>query len=201
MRVFIQVGALSLAALAAGCGGPLDETVSAKNPAALASWRARIATGSNADHRRRVEEAFQEIRAAVAAERERKRVLGQPFGAGSDAVDLLVAERVHGLRVRELLQLGGEMRVRRLGAELAGLEEAVAKNAQLVTRPGDLESRHHLDGLRERQQVRVQKYREDLAAAERELAPLLAASARRLLGAEEIPIVSTPDEAPQLIRK
>jgi hypothetical protein len=192
--------ALALAVLAAGCGGPLDQKVSARNPAALASWRAQIAGGSSAAHRQRVEAALQEIRMRVAAERERQRLLGQPIAPGAEAIDLALAERVHGRRVGELLQLGAELRVRRLAAELAGLEEAMAKNAQLVTRPGDLASRHHLDGLRDRQKARVEKYREDLAAAERELAPLLQqAGGRPLLGPEDVPLVSTPDERPQLL--
>ena len=70
------------------------------------------------------------------------------------------------------MKIGYELRVRRLKEELAGLEDAMNKNAQLVTRPGDYESKHHLEGLRDRQAARVQKYRDDLAAAERELVSL-----------------------------
>ena len=116
-------------------------------------------------------------------------------------MDIALAERVNGRRVGEMLQLGSELKVRRLSTELAGLEDAMNKNAQLVTRPGDLESRHHLDGLRDRQKVRVDKYREELAAAQKELAPLLQASGRRLLEAEDIPVVNAPDDAPQLLKK
>ena len=201
MRPFIALLASGLAALLAGCGGPLDQKVSAKSPAALASWRANIAGSSSAEHRRRVEDALQEIRMAVAAERERKRILGQPIAPGAEAVDIALAERVNGRRVGEMLQLGSELKVRRLSTELAGLEDAMNKNAQLITRPGDLESRHHLDGLRDRQKVRVDKYREELAAAQKELAPLLQASGRRLLEAEDIPVVNAPDDAPQLLKK
>jgi CRISPR/Cas system CSM-associated protein Csm2 small subunit len=61
------------------------------------------------------------------------------------------------------------------------LEEAVNQNADLVTRPGDTESRRHLDELRGRQLARVEKYREEIAATERELAPLLAKTGHRVL--------------------
>ncbi|MBL9202146.1 MAG: hypothetical protein JNL39_16665, partial [Opitutaceae bacterium] len=54
---------------------------------------------------------------------------------------------------------------------------------------------------RDRQKARVDNYREELAAAEKELAPLLAASGRRLLGPEEVPLVNAPEEAPQLLKK
>lgn len=201
MRAFLATALIGSAALLCGCGGPMDQTVSAKSPAALASWRANVAGGSSVEHRRRVEDALNEIRMAVAAERERKRILGQPITPGAEAVDLALAERVNGRKVGEMIQLAGEMKVRRLATELAGLEDAMNKNAQLVTRPGDLESRHHLDGLRDRQKARVEKYREDLAVAERELAPLLQASGRRLLGPEDVPLVNTPDEGPQLLKK
>lgn len=202
MRAPIAVTLLALAPLLGGCGGPLDQKVSAKSPAALASWRANVAGSSSAEHRKRVEDALHEIRMAVAADRERKRILGQPITPGAEAVDVALAERVNGQRVGDMIQLAGEMKVRRLTSELAGLEDAMNKNAQLITRPGDLESRHHLDGLRDRQKARVEKYREELAAAERELAPLLAAAGgRRLLGPEDVPLVNAPDEGPQLLKK
>src|SRR5687768_5152942 len=77
--------------------------------------------------------------------------------------------------------------------ELAGLEDAMNKNAQLVTRPGDLDSKHHLEGLRDRQGVRVEKYHADIAAAESYLAPLIQKSGRRLLetsigSSEQLPL-------------
>ncbi len=203
MRSFLGFFLVVCGAGLAGCGrsDPLQATVSARTPNALATWRAHIASDSNAAHRQRVEDALQEIRMAVAAERERKRILGEPITPGAEAVDVALSERVHGRRVGEMLQLAGELRVRRLTAELAALEDAINKNAQLITRPGDLESRHHLDGLRDRQKVRVEKYREELAVAERELAPLLQASGKRLLGAEETPVVNAPDDMPQLLKK
>jgi hypothetical protein len=86
--------------------------------------------------------------------------------------------------LREVVQLGYELRIARLTSEMAGLAEAMRKNANLITRPGDLESRHHLDGLSERQAVRVGQYRADLAAAERELASLFAVTGRRFLDSD-----------------
>ena len=70
------------------------------------------------------------------------------------------------------MRIGYELRIRRVREELTGLEDAMSKNAGLVTRPGDYESKHHLEGLRDRQLIRLQKYRDELAAAERELKAL-----------------------------
>ncbi|MEO6245847.1 MAG: hypothetical protein ABIQ12_10470, partial [Opitutaceae bacterium] len=65
-------------------------------------------------------------------------------------------------------------------AELAGLADAVDKNTQLLTRPGDTEARRILDELRARQMTRLKNYREDLTVAERDLAPMLKTRGRLL---------------------
>lgn len=183
-----------LVAGGAGCGSrdPLEQVISAPTMGRFAAWRSHLASDSNRANLRRTEEALQEIRLSVAAERELKRQMGERVDGGSEAIDEGVRQRVDGRRWREVLQLGYELRVRRLKQELAGLEKAMNQNAQLVTRPGDLESKHHLEGLQERQQVRVEKYRADLAAAERELDPLLAKTGRRQLETTS----ETPDEMP-----
>jgi hypothetical protein len=191
--------ALALLVGATGCApaDPLERIVAARTPDRFATWRAHITSDSSRETRRSVEEALQEIRLSIAGERELKRAMGEPVVGGSEKVDEAVRQRVDGRPLREVLQLGYELRARRLKEELAGLEDALSKNAKLVTRPGDLDSRHHLEGLRERQLVRVEKYRADIAAAERELAPLVAKTGRRLI---ESP-TDTPDEMPVPIEK
>jgi hypothetical protein len=183
-----------IALSAAGCAprDPMERIVSVPSTGRLAAWRSHLASDSSAETVRRVEEALQEIRLSIAGERELKRQMGERVEGGTEAIDEAVRQRVNGRRLREVMQLGYELRVRRLKEELAGLEKAMSKNAQLVTRPGDLESQHHLEGLQQRQQVRVEKYREELAAAERELEPLLIKSGRRLIE----PRSDTPDEMP-----
>lgn len=165
------LGAVGVVALLVGCAprDPFEQVVSAPTPIRFAAWRAGIASDAGADTRLRVEEALQEIRASFAAERELKRRLEEPVVRGTLMLDEAVRNRVNGQRLRDVLRIGYELRVGRLREELVGLEDAMGKNAQLVTRPGDLESKHHLEGLRDRQLVRLQKYRDDLAAAEREL--------------------------------
>lgn len=169
-----------LFALAACQRDPLDRKVSAATPTAFAVWRSGVDSDTGIEVRRRVADALFEIRLKIAGDRELQRLTDAETRAALSIDDALRA-KVDGRLLREVVQLGYELRVARLTSELAGLEEAMRKNANLVTRPGDIESRQHLDGLRDRQAVRVTQYRADLAAAERELAPLLAASGRRLL--------------------
>ena len=161
---------------------PLDRVVSVPTASRFAIWRSSVASDSSAATRQQVEAALQEIRIDAAADRQRRRILGEPVQAsGTEEVDEAVRSRVDGRPLREVVQLGCELRLRRLTNELKALEEAVDQNAQLVTRPGDGESRRHLEELRGRQLARVEKYREEIAAAERELAPLLAKTGRRVL--------------------
>ena len=167
----------------AGCDSrdPLERVMSVPTVNRLAAWRSHVASDYNVETVKRIEEALQEIRLAITGEQELKRQMGEKVTGGSDAISEAVRQRVDGRTLREVLQLGFELRVRRLKEELAGLEDAMSKNAQLVTRPGDLESKHHLEGLRDRQTVRVENYRADIAAAERQLAPLIEKTGRRLL--------------------
>lgn len=164
---------------------PLERKVSAGTPTAFSVWRSGIDSDSGPDLRRRVQEALTEIRLKVSGDREIERLKGDQAARPASSLDDELRARVDGRLLREVVQLGYELRQRRLEAELAGLEEAMRKNANLITRPGDVESRQHLDGLRDRQQARVDQYRLELVATARELAPLVARSGRRLLPPEE----------------
>ena len=193
--------ALSILAFLLGTIGcardPMESVVSAPTTSRLAAWRAHVGSDFNVETMRRVEQALNEIRLNVTGDRELKRQLGDPITSGTDVIDEAIRERVHGRRLREVLQLGYELRVRRLTEELAGLEDAMSKNAQLVTRPGDLDSKHHLEGLQDRQRVRVEKYRADIASAEKELAPLVAKAGKRLIE----PRTEAGDQMPFRIKK
>ncbi len=183
---------LVVVALVACQRDPLDRTVSANSPTAFSVWRSGIDSDSGPDLRRQVNDALLEIRLKVAGDREIQRLAGAKVSADAGSVDDAVRTKVQGRPLREVIQLGYELRVARLTSELAGLQDAMHRNAGLVTRPGDVESRQHLDGLRDRQTGRVEQYKADLAAAERELKPLLAATGRRMIPAEDAPLAGIP---------
>jgi hypothetical protein len=198
MRRFI-VGLLSVALFAAiGCEprDPLERMVKAGTPAAFTSWRSHATSDASADTRRRIEDALQEIRLNVAAEREIKRANGEKVDTSAESIDEAVRDRINARPLREVVQLGYELRVFRLTRELAALQQAMAMNAQLVTKPGDVASRQHLDGLRDRQMGRVDKYQADIAAAEHELVPLQKTTGHRIFE----PPTDTPDEMPHRMK-
>lgn len=186
MHVLRGVVLVALGWAMAGCApaDPLDHVVSTSTLSRFAAWRSHLASDSGPELRVSVEEALHELRLSLAGERELQRQLEQPIPAKAETYEEQLRRRVDGRPLREVLQLGCELRLRRLQEELAGLEDAMAKNAKLVTRPGDLESQHHLDGLRERQQARVDKYREEIAATQKRLGPLLLKTGHRLLANE-----------------
>ena len=173
-------GVFALLALGACQRDPLDRKVSAATPTAFSVWRSSVDRDSGVELRRRVADALLEIRLKIASDRELRRMTDAEARVAT-SIDDAVRAKVDGRLLRDVVQLGYELRVARLTSELAGLEESMRKNANLITRPDDVESRRHLDGLRDRQAARVDQYRSDLAAAERELASLLATSGRRLL--------------------
>ena len=170
-----------LAMLGCAPSDPLERVVATPTMSRFAAWRAHVASDTGAELRGGVEEALHEIRLGIMGERELRRQLEEKPKGDAVSIDEAMRQRVDGRPLREVLQLGYELRVRRLQEELAGLEDAMQQNAKLVTKPGDLESRHHLDGLRDRQLARVEKYRADLAVAEQRLAPLRARTGRALL--------------------
>jgi hypothetical protein len=184
--------ALVTLALVACQRDPLDRTVSASSPTAFAVWRSGIDSESGPELRRQVNDALLEIRLKVAGDREIQRLAGAKPSADAGSVDDAVRAKVQGRPLREVLQLGYELRVARLASELAGLQDAMHRNAGLVTRPGDVESRQHLEGLRDRQAGRVEQYKAELAAAERELKPLMAVTGRRMTPADEPPLGASP---------
>jgi hypothetical protein len=180
---FSSLAGVCLALAVTGCAprDPLERVVNVPSASRFSAWRAHVASDYNSVTARAVETALQEIRLSVVADREVKRQMGESVAGGTPEIDESVRKKVEGRRLREVFQLGLELRLRRLRQELAGLEDAMKKNARLVTRPGDLESRHHLEGLQERQMIRVENYRTEIAAAERDLAPLFAKSGKPLI--------------------
>lgn len=169
--------ALLALGLAAGCQkDPMEQKVPASTPSAFSHWRGRVATHESPEHRKQVEAAVQEIRMHVAAER---RGAGQ--SAAGEATEEALLKAVDQRPVREMLQYGYELRVQRLKRELSALEEAMRGNADLVTKPGDWQSKQHLEVLRDRNAGRLEKYQADLAAAQAVLAPLMQASGKSLL--------------------
>jgi hypothetical protein len=188
-------GALLLAALlvvgaaGVGCsrGDPWTEPVWSTSAAAYTTWHSRVAENMPAERRKQVDQALQDIRF---------KIMGDRAATGSAAIEGELRRRIDGRPLREVVQWGVELRLERLRGEFAGLKGAMNANLRLVTRPGDSESRRHLDGVEARQKQRLDDLSAAITAAEQELAPLAAATGRTFAGAG----AGEPDRKPELIK-
>lgn len=186
----------ALVFLCAGCGprDPLDRKVHARGANAVNMWQSRLAGEFSAADRVRIEGALQEIRL---------RIMGDKEATGSAAIAEALGTKIHGRTVREVIQLGCELRLVRLRGEGAELERAMEQNSRLVTRPGDRASETHLVELYGRQSVRLEKYRTDILAAEKELAALVKVTGRLLHEPPKLPEkpTDTPDVMPERVKR
>ncbi len=194
-RVALYASA-ALALLCTGCGpgDPHDRKVHAKGATAVNMWQSRLAGEFSVADRTRIEGALQEIRL---------RIMGDKEATGSAAIAEKLGTKIHGRTVREVIQLGCELRLLRLRGEGAELERAMEQNARLSTRPGDRASETHLVELYGRQNARLEKYRADILAAEQELAALVKVTGRLLFEPPKLPEkqTDTPDVMPERVKR
>ncbi len=173
-----------------GCGASdlMDQTVSAKSPVAFNAWQSRFASRASSDERRQFETALQEIRYKIMADKE---------ATGSDPISDALRKKVHERSVREVLQLGGELRLLRLLKEHAALHAVMRQNAMLQTREGDKASEDYLVQFHQKQLARLEKLEAEIEAADRELAPLMDVTRRSLLPTTE----GETDQGPLMLRR
>lgn len=154
-----------------GCGprSPLDRKLETASGLQFTQWRARLARAWTPAEDRHFEQALQEVRVYITS---------RGIASGSDPVAAALREQLAGLTVREVLQLGGEIRLQRLEAEHAALAEVLQMNSLLQTREGDTASERHLVDVHRRQMSRLEKLETEIGATRAELTQLRAATGR-----------------------
>lgn len=179
------LGFVGLLALLAGCAptDPIEERVRAKSPLAFNTWQSRFASRLDAGERARFEAALQEIRLKIMADRE---------ATGSDPISEALRAKIDGRPVREVLQLGLELRLARLLQEHAALNTVMRQNAMLQTRDGDKASEEYLVNFHQKQAARLEKLEAEIEATQREVEPLLKTTGRSVL--------PPPDEPPVILK-
>ena len=173
-----------------GCGARdlMDRTVTAKSPVAFNTFQSRFASRASPEERRQFEAALQEIRYKIMADKE---------ATGSDPISDALRTKVNGRSVREVLQLGVELRLLRLLKEHAALHTVMRQNAMLQTREGDKASEDYLVQFHQKQLARLEKLEAEIEAADRELAPLMDVTRRSLLPTEE----AESEKGPIMLRR
>jgi hypothetical protein len=159
--------------LAAGCApaDPLAVVVTADTAGAFATWRIGVGSDFTRDGWREFDDAVQEIKFEIMAAN---------LATGGEAVATVARGRIDGLAAREVLRLGYTAKIRRLGADRAGLAAAMEQNSRLTTRADDTASIARLAEVRRKQEARLLQFDADIAAATRRrtaLGPAPSASA------------------------
>ena len=138
----------------------LDEKVDGRTPFGFVMWRAQIAERQTPQERQELSEMIQEVNYWVTT---------NGLATGSVAVDEAVRAEIDGITVRELLLKGYEAKRLRLDLEKVRLEDDVATNARLQTRPGDTDSADYLARVRQEQTDRLDKTIRDLRVINKRL--------------------------------
>ena len=154
---------------------PLERIIQARSAITFAMWQNRATSDFSAAKRKRFEEAFQEIRLKIMADRE---------ATGSEAIDAAFRSKIDGRPIREALQLGLESRLLRLRSEANALEGIIDQNTRLQQRQGNSQIREEFHAQLEKHNSRLRQVRADIDATEQEVAPLLAATGRGLISGE-----------------
>jgi hypothetical protein len=138
----------------------LDEKVDGRTPFGFVMWRAQTAERQTPQERQELSEMIQEVNYWVTT---------NGLATGSVAVDEAVRAEIDGVTVRELLLKGYEAKRQRLDLEKVRLEDDVATNSQLQTRPGDTDSADYLARVRQEQTDRLDKTIRDLRVINKRL--------------------------------
>ena len=157
--------ALVGAGLESGCArtAPLDQTVDAHSPIALAMWRSRVGNDLSRAQWQEFDHSVQEIKF---------RIMADYVATGALAVDESLREKIDGQTVRQVLEMGCRATLSRLQGDREQVEHFMSVNATLRTRPNDEASIAYLRGVHESQVTQLKQITGQIAAGEAHLREL-----------------------------
>jgi hypothetical protein len=142
LRFFAATAALIALFSFTSCqrGEPLDMKVDASSAAAYQNWRANDAQHLTPDQAKALDDAVQEFKLEA-----------QVTGATGEAIDSAALPKINGKTVRQAIEAGFGARLARLQQQRATIDNFLAQNAQLTTKPGDTASADYLRDRRDQQ--------------------------------------------------
>lgn len=154
--------ALGLLIAVAGCGPTDIQTakVAADDPTAFFRWKRDVGSQLTTEQQRQLELTQQELRLDIQLRQK---------ASGHDAIEQAMCERLNHLTVKEALLLGAHLKWQRLAAERDDLQRVASRNAQLITKPGDLAAAAELARYRGTFQQRIERLTQELAGLESEI--------------------------------
>ena len=91
---------------------------------------------------------------------------------GSEAIDAALREKIDGRKLVEVMQLGLDLRLKRIKAAKTELEQSILINSRTRIKPGDDERAHALAEFQENLGKKLAKMTEEITAAEAEIKAL-----------------------------
>jgi hypothetical protein len=140
---------------------PLDVKVESTSQIDLDVWRSNSLSRLSPEQLADFNEAYQQIKFQLMAAGEAN---------GSSAVESAALEKINGLTVRAVLEMGFASELERVKAEYALRTRAIEVNTQLRTRPGDAESLDFLAHLHERQLNELREEEREIVRIKKRLA-------------------------------
>jgi hypothetical protein len=145
---------MALVLSACGPRDSLDLKVTAETPLSVSMWRGRVGDKLTPEQWRDFDDALQQVRYDIMQQRE---------ATGSNGIDEAMRSKIDGRTIRFVLQLGLGAKLMRLEAEDDVLNEKLAYNRSLRTRPGDDDSAQHLGEVLRSLQRRSEAVKAELA--------------------------------------
>ena len=96
---------------------------------------------------------------------------------GGEAINAAVREKIDGRKLLEVMQEGIQIRLKRIKADKAELEQAIQTNSRMRIKPGDDEKAKELADFQQSLAKKLAKMTEDVAATETVLKELETKSA------------------------
>jgi hypothetical protein len=150
-------------------GDPLEKKVDSGDQLAFSMWESKVESTLTPEQTEDLKAALQEGRFHIMA---------AGTAQGSDGIEAALMDSINGKTLRQVILQGLGWKLDRAEEERARLDDSLKKNAQMTTRPGDVDSAHYLQDLHERQVNRlaaateeVKKTRERIAAETPSAAP------------------------------
>jgi hypothetical protein len=156
-RLFLGAILAGLLVTAGACSRDTgkEPTVRAETVHDFTMWRTRLGDKLTPEQWREFDAAVQEIRLEAARTGE---------ATGSGPVDAAMRAKIHGHTVREVIALGYDAQLRRLGVDREVLVSLMDRNATLQVRPGDTASADYLKRKRDDQLAELKKIDDQIAA-------------------------------------
>ena len=162
-RTFLPLLALAVGLGESACNrtDPRFVPISSSSSGAYARWRMSVSDSIRVEEWREFDAMLQELRVRIMANRE---------ATGHDAIESALRSKIHGATFREVLIIGLQAKLNRLGPEREAVRRVMNANARSAGILGKFESTAEFEDARTQQEKRMLAIDEEIRLTKRRLA-------------------------------